>query len=190
MPYIQNALSFTIETILGLYLIAVILRFVFQLLRVDFRNPVVQMIIALTNPLLKILRRLIPGLYGMDLSSMVSILLVGVIKTGLLLTVSGFPLQISAALVLTVAEVLNIIIWILIIAILGSAILSWVAPMSRHPGADLVNHVSGPVLRPFRRILPAFQGIDLSPILALFALNLLQKLVVHPITDFGRSFYF
>ena len=190
MPYIQNALTFTIETILGLYLIAVILRFLFAILRVDFRNPISQMIFAVTNPPLKVLRRFIPGLYGVDLSDVLLILIVGVIKTGLLVSISGIPPDFPGILLVTVAEVLNTITWTFIIAILGSAILSWVAPMTHHPAAQIISGISYPILKPFRRILPAFQGIDLSPILALVTLNLIQRLVVHPITDFGRSLFF
>ncbi len=190
MPYIQNALSFTIETIAGLYLIAAILRFLFQLLRVDFRNPISQLIFTVTNPPLKFLRRFIPGLYGIDLSSVTLILIVGVIKTGLLVAVSGYSFNLPGTLVVAVGEILNTITWTFIIVILGSAILSWVAPMSHHPAAMLLNGMSYPILKPFRKILPAFQGIDLSPILALITLNLIQRLVVQPITDFGRSLFF
>ncbi len=190
MPYIQNALSFIIETIVGLYLTVVILRFLFQLLQVDFRNPVSRFIITATNPPLKILRRYIPGMYGIDLSSVALILIIGLIKTGLLLTLSGYPFNIPGALMITIAEVLTTITWTLIIVILGSAILSWVAPVSQHPVVHLINSMSNPLIRPFRKILPPIQGIDLSPLLALLALNLIQRLVIQPITDLGRSFFF
>ncbi len=187
MPYIQNALSFAIETILGLYLIAVTLRFVFQLCRVDFRNPISQMIVTVTNPPLKALRKIIPGLFGIDMASVVLILIVGTIKTSLLLTVSGYPTNLSGALVLTLGEVINTIIWTFLISILASAVLSWVAPRAHHPVISIVRDISDPVLRPFRRILPPMSGIDLSPLLALLALNLALKLVVHPLTDIGRQ---
>jgi len=187
MPYIQNALSFTIETILGLYLIAVILRFVFQLCRVDFRNPISQMIVSITNPPLKFLRRFIPGLFGVDMASVVLILITGMIKTSLLLMVSGYPTNLPGAFVLTLGEVINTIIWTFLISILASAVLSWVAPRAHHPMISIVLGISDPVLRPFRRILPAMSGIDLSPLLALLVLNLALKLVVHPLNDIGRQ---
>lgn len=194
MPYIQNALSFTIETIVGLYLTVSILRFLLQLLQADFRNPVSQLIVALTNPPLIILRRFLPQRrsrqYGIDLSSSALILIVGTIKTGLLLTLSGYPFNVSGLLVVTIAEVLNTIAWTFIIIILGSAILSWVAPMSQHPAARLINSMSNPILAPFRKILPYIHGIDLSPLLALLALNLIQRLLVQPLTDIGSRLFF
>ena len=187
MPYIQNALSFTIETILGLYLIIVILRFMFQFFQVDFRNPVSQMVVMLTNLPLKFLRQFIPGLFGIDLASVVLTLVISFAKTALLLTLSGIRLNFPGTLLLAVAEIINISVWILIIAILVSAVISWVAPHSRNPAIRIVAGISEPVLRPFRRIIPVMSGIDLSPLLALLVLNLAQRLIVHPVTDLGRS---
>ncbi len=187
MPYIQNALSFTIETILGFYLIVSILRFLFQLLRADPRNPLCQLVIRATHLPLQILGRFLPGLFGIDLAAIALILLTAFVKTMLLLSVSGFPTHPAGALVLALGESINILTWILIITILASAILSWVAPMSQHPAAWLVSSMSEPILRPFRQLIPAISGIDLTPILALLVLNLIQSLVVHPLTDLGRS---
>ena len=187
MPYIQNALGLAIETILGFYLIVAILRFLFQLLRADHRNPLCQLVISATNLPLQILRRFIPGLFGIDLAAITLILLTAFIKTMILLSVSGLPANPAGAFVLALGESLNILIWILIIIILASAVLSWVAPMSRHPAVWLVFGMSEPVLRPFRQLIPAISGIDLTPILALLILNLAQRLVVHPLTDLGRG---
>ena len=187
MPYIQNALSFTIETILGLYLIIVILRFLFQLFRVDFRNPVSQMVVMLTNPPLRVLRSFIPGLYGIDLSAIVLAIVIAMIKSALLLSLSGFGTDPAGILVLAIAEILKTGIWTLIIVILISAVLSWVAPRSYHPVVGLINGMSEPVLRPFRRVLPAMGGLDLSPLLALLVLNLAIRLLVAPLTDLARQ---
>ncbi len=194
MPYLHNALSFTLETVVGLYLTVVILRLLLQLLRADFYNPISRFIVAATHPPLTLLRRFIPdmrlGLSGIDLSTVLLILIVGIIKTTLLLTLSGYGFNLFGVLLLSLADVLNSIIWILIIIILGSAILSWVAPLSQHPTIRLINNMSNPLLAPFRKILPYIQGIDLSPLLALLLLNLIKSLVIHPVSDLGRSFLF
>ncbi len=187
MPYIQNALSLTIETILGFYLIVVILRFLFQLLRADSRNPLCQLVIVATRLPLQILRRLIPGLFGIDLAAVALILLIAFIKIMLLLSVSGLPAAPAGAFVLALGESINTLIWILIIVILVSAVLSWVAPMSRHPLARLASSMSEPLLRPFRQLIPAISGIDITPVLALLVLNLAQRLIVHPLNDLGRG---
>ena len=190
MPYIQNAATLIVETIFGIYLIFVILRFLFQLVRADFHNPISQVVVALTNPPLKLLRRFIPGVYGIDLSSIVLMLVVATAKVLLLLSFSGIAPSIAAAVVIGIAEILETLIWILIIAILASVIISWVAPGSWHPAIRMVTSVSEPVLAPFRRLLPSFGGLDFTPILALLLLNVLLTILVAPIMDAGRTLLF
>ncbi|NKB77977.1 MAG: YggT family protein [Gammaproteobacteria bacterium] len=186
MPYVQNALSFTIETIIGLYLIVVILRFLIQLLRIDFRNPISQSIFAVTNYPLRLLRPFIPGLYGIDLASVFLILIVAFLKYALLILVSGYSFSFIGILVLAIGEAINTTTWIFLIAIIVRAILSWVASSSRHPVLDILGGLSEPILGVFRRMLPDLKGLDLSPILAILAINLVQKLVAYPIIDAGK----
>lgn len=187
MPYIQDASSLVIEVLLGLFLVAAILRFLFQLFRLDFRNPIFQAIVTVTNPPLKILRRFIPGLYGIDVASLVLILLTAILKLYLLSAVAGITPSLGGIVVAALAEALNITCWILLIAIFASAILSWVAPRSYHPAISMVNELSQPVLSPFRRLLPAMGGLDLTPIFAILAINLVQRLLVSPLFDYARQ---
>jgi YggT family protein len=69
--FFTEAAALIIEVVFGLYILAVLLRFLFQLVRADFYNPISQFLVALTNPLLKPLRRVIPGMYGIDVASLV-----------------------------------------------------------------------------------------------------------------------
>ena len=48
--YLANGAAFIIQTVFGLYILAVLLRFLFQLLRAHFRNPISQFIVTVTNP--------------------------------------------------------------------------------------------------------------------------------------------
>jgi len=185
MPYIQDSLEFLIETLLGLYLVAVILRFLFQLFRIDFHNPISQVIVKVTNPPLRILRRFIPGFYGVDFASIALILIVSCAKIALTTLVKGYSIAPLAALVLGLAEAISIVCWTLLIAIFIRAIMSWIAPRSHHPALRILDGLSEPVLAPFRRLLPNMGGLDLSPILAILALQLAQKLLVRPLLDLG-----
>lgn len=189
MPYIQNAPAFIIKTLLGLYLIAVILRFLFQLFRVDFYNPICQTIVMLTNPPLRYLRDVIPALYGIDLAAIVLILIIGFVKNVLLQGLSGIPILPLVALVLAVAEAVNTICWILLIAIIGSAIVSWVAPYNKHPAIVLMQNLSEPVMAPLRRLLPNMGGLDISPIFAIIGIQLVQKLIVAPLNHYGFQLF-
>jgi YggT family protein len=185
MPYIQDSLEFLIETLLGLYLIAVILRFLFQLFRVDFHNPISQVIVKLTNAPLRLLRRFIPGFYGIDFASVALILIVATAKFMAVALTKGFVIAPLAALVLGLAEAVSITCWTLLIAIFIRAIMSWIAPRSYHPAMRILDGLSEPVLAPFRRLLPNMGGLDLSPILAILALQLAQRLLVRPLSDLG-----
>ncbi|NKB64669.1 MAG: YggT family protein [Gammaproteobacteria bacterium] len=187
MPYVQNALGFTIETIFGLFLIAAILRFLFELPGVDSRNPIAQTVFVATNYPLKILRPFIPGLYGINLASVLLIIIISFLKYGLLIIVSGYPFHFTGVLVIGIGEAINTTTWIFLIAIIVQAILSWVAPSSYHPIIAALRGLSEPVLSLFRRFLPNLQGLDLSPILAILAINLIQNLVAYPIIDFGKA---
>jgi len=108
------------------------------------------------------------------------------IKYSLLLSVSGYPINFTGVLILGLGKSMNIIIWTLLLAIIMRAILSWFAPLVYHSAVSILNSLSEPVLKPFRKILPAIRGVELSPIFAILALNIIQQIVVYPIIDMGQ----
>ena len=171
---------YVLQTLGSLYLLIVLLRFVLQLVRANFYNPLCQFVVKATQPLLKPLRRIIPSLFGLDMSSLVLAILVqlALMALTLLLTygTTGNPLQLFIwSLIGVTALFLKIFFFALII----SVILSWVAPGSHNPGAELVNQICEPALAPFRKILPNLGGLDLSPIFAFLALKLIDMLVIN-----------
>ena len=173
MGYFTNAGLFLLNIVFGLYIFAVLLRFLLQLTRADFYNPIAQFLVTVTNPPLKPLRRVIPGLYGIDLASVVLLLLLELIFQTLLATLLNQALTPTTLLVKGVFDLLHTTLNIFLFGILIVVILSWLNP---YPNAisQLLNQLTGPVLRPIRRMLPAFSGIDLSPMLAMVVLVLLQ----------------
>jgi len=82
-------------------------------------------------------------------------------------------------LVWSLIAVTSLFLKIFFYALIISVILSWVAPGSHNPGAELVNQICEPALAPFRKILPNLGGLDISPILAFMALKLLDMLVIN-----------
>lgn len=177
---LSTAAVFILQTIGSLYLLIIMLRFILQLVRADFYNPLSQFAVRATQPLLKPMRRVIPSLFGLDMSSLVLAILVQMALMALILLLlygtTGNPLQLLIwSLIGVTALFLNIFFYALII----SVILSWVAPGSHNPGAELINQICDPFLAPFRRILPNLGGLDISPILAFMALKLLDMLVIN-----------
>ncbi|UVM50886.1 MULTISPECIES: YggT family protein [unclassified Pseudomonas] len=177
---LNTAAIYVLQTLGSLYLLIVLLRFVLQLVRANFYNPLCQFAVKATQPLLKPLRRIIPSLFGLDMSSLVLAILVqlALMALTLLLTFGtiGNPLQLLIwSLIGVTALFLNIFFYALII----SVILSWVAPGSHNPGAELVNQICEPALAPFRKIVPNLGGLDISPILAFMVLKLIDMLVIN-----------
>jgi len=184
--YFAASAIFLIQTVFGLYILAVMIRLMLQWVRADFYNPVSQFIVKITNPPLKPLRRIIPGWGGIDLASVLLLIVLQMGELYLINMALGRALGASSLFVVAIAELISLVLNVFIGAILIQVILSWVAPTSYNPLIGLVHRIAEPVLAPARRIIPAFSGIDFSPLLSLVVLQLLKILLVAPIADFGR----
>ncbi|MDR8365897.1 YggT family protein [Pseudomonas sp. JL3] len=175
---LNDAAIFVIQTLSSLYLLIVLLRFILQLVRANFYNPLCQFAVKATQPLLKPLRRVIPSMFGLDMSSLVLALIVQMALYAVILLLRGYEVDVLFlapwALIGIFALFLKILFWAMII----SVILSWVAPGTHNPGAELVQQITEPVLAPFRRIVPNLGGLDISPIFAFIALQLLQSWLI------------
>ncbi len=181
MNPVQDSFSFLIESVFQLYMLLVLLRFLFQLTKADFRNPIIMPIVKLTQPPLAWLRRFVPGLFGVDLSAIVLFIFLGMAKLFLLGLIAGGMVSPLGAALWSVAKLLDTSFWIFIIAIFMQAILSWFMPQQGNPITVLLADLTRPVLRPIRNMLPAMGGMDFSPIVALIALNFLQRLLISPL---------
>jgi len=180
MSGLIEALIYIIQTLGSLYLLIVLLRFILHVVRADFYNPLSQFIVKATQPLVKPLRRIIPGFAGLDLASLVLAILVQLLLMVITLTlmgynVGGFILQL---LVWSLIGVTSLFLKVFFFALIISVILSWVAPGSYNPGAQLVNQICEPLLAPFRKLLPNLGGLDISPIFAFITINLIDRFVI------------
>lgn len=189
--YLNEPLVFLIEVLFGLYILVVMLRFFFQLFRVDFYNQLSQVIVKATNPPLKALRRFIPSIGKIDTASLVLMLALQFIALVLISLVVGAKLALVALLYLSIVELLNQAFNLFIFAIIILALLSWVSsPYHHNPIAPILEQLTRPVMRPARRLLPPMGGIDLSPMLALIALFFLKLLLIPPLQDIARYIAF
>ena len=180
MSGLVEALIYIIQTLGSLYLLIVLLRFILQLVRADFYNPLSQFTVKATQPLLKPLRRFIPSIAGLDTASLVLAVLVQLLLMVVTLSLMGFnPISvIPQLLVWSLIGVTSLFFKVFFFALIVSVILSWVAPGSHNPGAQLANQLCEPLLAPFRKLLPNLGGLDLSPIFAFIALNLVDRFVI------------
>ncbi len=182
MTGLNTAAIYILQTLGSLYLLIVLLRFILQLVRADFYNPLSQFVVRATQPLVRPLRRLIPGLAGLDLASLILAIIVQLLLMALTLLLMGYGADIlglaGQLLIWSIIGVTSLFIKVFFFALIVSVILSWVAPGSYNPGAQLVNQLCEPVLAPFRKLIPNLGGLDISPIFAFIALNLIDMLVI------------
>lgn len=178
---LNTAAIYILQTLGSLYLLIVLLRFILQLVRADFYNPLSQFIVRATKPLLNPLRRIIPGFGGIDLASLVLAILIQLVLMILILMLMGYGVGgfIMQLLIWSIIAVTSLFLKVFFFALIISVILSWVAPGSYNPGAQLVNQICEPLLMPFRKLLPNLGGLDLSPIFAFLALRLIDMLVIN-----------
>ncbi|ELK4896924.1 YggT family protein [Pseudomonas aeruginosa] len=178
---LNTAAIYILQTLGSLYLLIVLLRFILQLVRADFYNPLSQFIVRATKPLLNPLRRIIPGFSGIDLASLVLAILIQLVLMILILMLMGYGVGgfIMQLLIWSIIAVTSLFLKVFFFALIISVILSWVAPGSYNPGAQLVNQICEPLLMPFRKLLPNLGGLDLSPIFAFLALKLIDMLVIN-----------
>jgi YggT family protein len=179
--YFTDPIVFLVQILLGLYTTVVLLRFLLQLVRADFYNPVSQFVVKVTTPVLRPLRDLIPGYAGMDLAALALAWLVKTLELAIVALIALPGANPLGALFWSVPELVALAINILIFAVLIRVVLSWVNPDPYHPVAGLLDSLTDPVMRPARRALPPVGGLDLSPILVTVGLVLLKMLLIPPL---------
>ncbi len=184
--YFVEAGEFLIETLFGLYILAVLLRFLLQLVRADFYNPIAQFLVTVTNPVLRPLRRVIPGLFGVDLAAVALLLALEGVKLALLHLMRGLTIAPAALAVMGVVDLLQFTLNVFLVSIFIRVLLSWFNPYP-NPATQLLARLTDPLLRPARRLLPPFSGVDLSPLLAIVLLVLVQMLVLRPLLYYGLA---
>jgi YggT family protein len=188
MGYLSNAGVFLIQTLFGIYEVIILLRFLLQLVRADFYNPISRFIVNATSLPLRPLRRIIPGVAGMDMASLVLLFVVIVVELLLLSMVANLPMPALPGLIaLALVELLKLFIYVFLFSVFVLAILSWVSQGGYNPVANLLYQITAPLMRPARRLLPPMGGLDLSPMVVMIVLYLMILLLIHPLQDWATS---
>ena len=186
MGAVNEIFIYLIQTALTLYMIAMLLRFLLQVVRADFYNPISQFLVKVTNPLVIPLRRIIPGFGGIDLASLLLTLLLQAVAIVVLMALYGLGMPNIGLLLLWAAlGVVGLLVNIYFFALLATIILSWIAPGSGNPAVHLLYQITEPVMAPFRKLLPPMGGMDFSPILVFILINVLQIALRHMAAGVG-----
>jgi|TARA_B110000902_G_scaffold264772_1_gene347121 YggT family protein len=178
--------AYLIKTVTSFYIGLVIIRFLLQVAKADFYNPISQFVVKATNPGLLPLRKIIPGLWGLDIASVVLAIIIQMFAIHAILLLAGYGF----------GSPVNTLIWSLIavaatatkflfFSIIISIVFSWLAPSSSHPALTLLHQINEPILGPVRRLLPAMGGLDFSPILVFILLNIVDILIRNAAASVG-----
>jgi YggT family protein len=178
---LTQALSFVVDALFHLFILAALVRFWMQALRAPVRNPIAQFSMALTDFAVKPLRRVVPGLMGLDLATLVVAWAAEFVLQSILLLlsnapVSGHPGVFSVVLFFAFVKLIRLSIYILMGAVLVQAVLSWMSPY--HPMAPFFDALTRPFLKPLRRWVPTIGGVDVTPVFVLIACQLVIMLPV------------
>ena len=182
MGQVGSALAQIFNTIAGLYLLIVVARFLLQLAKADFYNPISQAVFKATDPVVRVLRSFIPGYKGVDFSSLILAFIVQFIAISVTILLYGGTIP-SVGFIITWSfiGVLNFIILFYYYALIASIIMSFVmmfsGNMNPHPILLLVWQITEPIMAPFRRVIPPMGGLDFSPIFIFLIIGLIRNFI-------------
>lgn len=182
-PYI-----FIVQSVSQFLIALFILRFLMQVVRISFQQPLGQFVVKMTNWLVLKLRKFIPGFMGYDIASLVGGLLIGAGAKALIFMVWPTLLHFNSPLVWLgfalhgVLELIRVTLYCLVGAVIVQSVLSWTNPY--HPFSSSLSKLTGPLLRPIQRFIPPVAGVDLSPWILLLVI---QVLLMSPVAVIARQ---
>ncbi len=187
---------FLVNAAAGFFVFMLVLRFLLQVARADYHNPISQMLVKITNPLLVPTRKVIPGFGGLDLAALVLALLVSWVAMLISMFITDAAEKLGG---LTPALMLDTVIWgvvglfglILKVYLWGtfiSVIASWVAPNSSNPALILVHQILEPVMRPIRQRMPDMGGLDISPMILILVIVCVEIVITETVSRHAPPF--
>jgi len=169
-------LVFLVDTVVTFFAMLLVARFLLQALRVSFRNPVGEFLMATTNWMVVPARRVVPSLGGYDSATLLLALAVQFLGLLLVAAIVGRPSSPLALVALALVDLVRFALYILVFAVIVQVVFSWVNPHA--PLAPVFDAVTRPFLRPIRRLVPLIGSVDLSPAILFLVLQLLLQFMV------------
>jgi len=176
----SNALFYLISTLFEVYLWIVMLRMILQVVRADFYNPISQLVWQLTQPLVRPLQAVFPKVRQVDTAGAVVLAVIAVTYVFVATAVLGYSVTVPGALWYALLKLVVMLLNLYTFALVIQAILSWVGPGVNNPAGSILWSINEPLLRPVRRVIPPFSGLDLSPLVVIVALQFLKLLIPLP----------
>ena len=168
---------FLVDTVIAFIVLLLLARFHFQWLRVPFRNPLGEFLLATTSWIVVPARRVLPGLAELDLATLLLAWLLKGLGLWAQVSIGGAEPGPATLAAVAVVDLVRYGVYILVFAVIVQAVLSWVNPYT--PVAPAFDALTRPFLRPLRRFVPPIANVDLTPLIALVALQVLLIPLAH-----------
>jgi YggT family protein len=162
---------YLVDTVFAFFVMLLLARFHFQWLRVPFRNPVGEFVLATTSWMVMPLRRVVPGLAGLDLATLLLAWLLQGVAIWIKASIVGAEPSLLLLAGMAALDLVRYSLYILVFAVLVQVIFSWINPYA--PMAPVFNAMTAPFLRPLRRFIPPLGGIDLTPLVLLVIIQII-----------------
>ncbi len=185
--YFSDPMAFLVSTVIGLYILAIMLRFLLQAVGANFYNPLSQMLVKITHPVLGPVRRVIPSLGRYDTASIAVMLVLQFLALWLAFRIQGQGVPVGPLAVISVWELVNLLLNVFLFAIIIRVVVSWINPASYHPALELIDNITRPVMAPVQRLLPNTGGLDFSPMIVLVGIWFLKMLLRPIFMDLART---
>lgn len=185
MSAIHDALLFIVSTVFDLYLFVLVIRLLLAFVGASYFDPMIQFVIRATDPLIKPIRRIIPNVRGIELSTVLVILTLEVIKYSLITVITEGNYVFTGVLIIAFADALKILLQTFFYAIILQVLLSWIQPQS--PVIGILYRITSPIMRPMQRLCPTIGGFDISPIPAMMLIQISIIVIVNPIWAYGMG---
>lgn len=174
---VGNAFGFLVETLFSLYIAALLLRVLLEGVGADYFNPVSQVLLKVTEPLVAPLGRLIPRIGRFNTAAVVLLFIIQTISVIVVMAISGYAAEPLQAMLIAFFRLIRLLLVMYMVLIIAEVILSWVGGAMRHPIIPLIYQLTRPVLEPIRRTVPTIAGLDLSPLVAIIGIQFLMILI-------------
>jgi YggT family protein len=176
----MDAVRYIVDMLLWLLTLAFVLRLLFQWVRADFRDPMADAVVRVTNWLVLPLRRVLPPIGKVDTATVVAVILAAALHTEAMLALVGVPLADPLLFArLTLVELAGMILKIYLFALLLYWVTTFIAPGGYAPGVRLLAQLCEPILKRVRRVIPPIGQLDLSFLWVSIAIGALLVLLQH-----------
>lgn len=179
--YVANPVIFLVDSLVSLYILALLLRFLLQWCSAPYYNPISQFLVKITHPPLRLLRRFVPPFGKIDSSSLLLIMVLQTAANFFILSLQGVNIGVGALAVLSVADLVSLFINVFVFAVFARAVLSWVNPGAFDSATAILVSLTEPLLSMARKIIPVLGGMDMSPLVVLLFLQLAKMVVLPPL---------